>query len=156
MSRETPEQPPAQDATARGRGRRATLTPERHSEFVQIMRAGNTFATAAKAIGVRETHVRWWYEQGAGDDAVEPFASFRVDVNQAEARAESRNVAIVAKAAADGSWQAAAWLLERGYPERWARVSQRDKAADVTQAGKSDDPFSEVDELAERRRGNGA
>ncbi len=152
---ESPE-PPAEDATPRGRGPRAKLTRERHAEFVQIMRAGNTFTTAAKAIAVRETHARWWYDQGAGDDADEPFASFRVDVDQAEARAESRNVAIVAKAASDGSWQAAAWLLERGYPERWARVSQRDKAAEVTQAGKPSDPFAEADELAERRRGRGA
>jgi hypothetical protein len=150
-------EPPAQDGTPpRGRGRRAKLTPERHAEFVAIMRAGNTFATASKAIGVRETHARWWYDQGAGDDADAPFAAFRLDVDQAEARAESRNVAIVAKAASDGSWQAAAWLLERGYPERWARISQRDRAADVTQASKPSDPFAEVDELAERRRGHGS
>ena len=31
--------------------------------------------------------------------------------------------------ASQSSWRAAAWLLERGYPERWAPVSDRERLA---------------------------
>jgi hypothetical protein len=88
-----------------------------------------------------------------GDDpADEPYRSFRQSVEQARADAETRNIAIVATAAAT-NWQAAAWLLERTYPDRWARISQRNLAGAVNEPpARPDDPFAEVDELAAARR----
>jgi hypothetical protein len=63
---------------------------------------------------------------------------------------EPRLLALVARAA-QTQWRASAWLLERGHPERWAlRPRALEDAAPVPGAG--DDPFAEVDELAERRR----
>jgi hypothetical protein len=62
---------------------------------------------------------------------------------------ESKLVGFVIEGARE-HWQAAAWLLERGFPERWARVSQREKA--TGEAPVETDPFAEVDELAEQRR----
>jgi hypothetical protein len=38
--------------------------------------------------------------------------------------AEPGLVGVFSAAAARGSWQAAAWLLERSQPERWARPSR--------------------------------
>jgi len=35
-----------------------------------------------------------------------------------------RDVAIIAKAAAGGHWQAAAWRLERKFPDRWGRKTK--------------------------------
>jgi hypothetical protein len=66
--------------------------------------------------------------------------------------AEPRLIAQVA-AAARTQWRAAAFLLERRYPERWAPV--RPKAElDVPTVGAVDagDPFAEVDQLAAKRR----
>jgi hypothetical protein len=66
--------------------------------------------------------------------------------------AEPRLIAQVA-AAARTQWRAAAFLLERRYPERWAPV--RPKAElDVPTVGavEADDPFAEVDQLAAKRR----
>jgi hypothetical protein len=68
------------------------------------------------------------------------------------ALSETRLVATVAAHAnsrSTTSWRAAAWLLERRYAERWAvrpRVPVESVPVDA------DDPFREVDELAERRR----
>jgi hypothetical protein len=60
-------------------------------------------------------------------------------------QAEPGLVLAIAKAAQRGNWQAAALLLERRWPERWAK----------REPGPAPDPadaFAEVDELAARRR----
>jgi hypothetical protein len=46
------------------------------------------------------------------------------------------------------NWRAAAWLLERQYPARWASRPREPEAP----APNPQDPFAEVDELAARRR----
>ena len=63
-----------------------------------------------------------------------------------EALAEWRLVAHVARAART-NWRAAAWMLERRYPERWLHGAEPEP---VLPDGS--DPFAEVDELARRRR----
>ena len=132
-------------------GRPYKLKPETHQRFVALLRASNAFETCARAVGVTPRVAKSWYQRGGESDAREPFKSFRVDCDRAEAEAESRAVAIIANAARD-SWQAAAWLLERQHPERWARVSQRKEAEQLKEPEQPHDPFSEVDELAARRR----
>jgi hypothetical protein len=58
---------------------------------------------------------------------------------------ETRLVAIVA-AESRRTWRAAAWLLERRYPERWGPMRRRpdDELEPVADAA---DPFFEVDQL---------
>jgi hypothetical protein len=63
---------------------------------------------------------------------------------------ERRLVALVA-AGAKSNWRAAAFLLERRYPERWAPV-RRPQAEPEPPAVDEHDPFSEVDQLAAKRR----
>lgn len=63
---------------------------------------------------------------------------------------ERQLVAVVEDAAREGSWNAAAWLLERKWPERWAK---RAKPKPAPEREKPADPFAEIDELAERRAG---
>jgi hypothetical protein len=127
------------------------LRPESQARFISLLRASNAFDTCARAIGVTPATAKLWYRMGADRTSAEVFRTFRRDVDRAEAEAEARNVAIVASAARE-SWQAAAWLLERQHPERWARISQREKAAELKEPEKPHDPFAEVDELAQRRR----
>jgi hypothetical protein len=59
-------------------------------------------------------------------------------------------VTAIARAAAQGQWRAAAWLLERIAPERWG--PQRLAGGRAAIADIAGDPFAEVDELARRRR----
>jgi hypothetical protein len=64
--------------------------------------------------------------------------------------AEERLIALVA-AAAKTNWRAAAFLLERHYPERWAPVPRSAMESDLPPPD-GDDPFAEVDQLAAKRR----
>jgi Glu/Leu/Phe/Val dehydrogenase, dimerisation domain len=64
---------------------------------------------------------------------------------------EIRLVAQVGRAASR-SWQAAAWLLERQYPERWGRRPRTAEGPGDRALAVLSDPFAEVEELAEARR----
>lgn len=132
------------------------LTHELADHLVALLRAGNYVAVAVRAAGISRALFYQWLDRGASDapeDAV--YADLRERVEEAKAHAEARHVASIAKAASE-NWQAAAWLLERMYPDRWGRVSvrMRDTSAETTSEEKSDpdDPFAEVDDLAAARR----
>jgi hypothetical protein len=58
-------------------------------------------------------------------------ATFRDAVEKAEADAEVRYSAQVAKAATDGTWQAAAWWLERRRHTDYGRKDRVDMNLDV-------------------------
>jgi hypothetical protein len=63
-------------------------------------------------------------EQGADSESEQIYQEFREAVEKAKAEAEVRDVTLIDKAAKDGSWQAAAWKLERKFPNKWGRVNR--------------------------------
>lgn len=131
-------------------GQKSKLTRETSNRILAVLRAGGYDETAANAAGISRQQFYEWLKRGRNGDR--PYDLFLAGVEEARAEGESRNVMLIAKAA-QSNWQAAAWLLERRHPERWARPSQRDKdAAAGSQPPVANDPFSEVDELAQRRR----
>lgn len=133
------------------------MTPDVQEGLVAMLRAGNYVEVACRAVGVpRRTFDEWMQRGKSGKPADVEYREFRERVAKARAMGEARNVAAIA-AAAQQSWQAAAWLLERQHPERWGRVSVRYRdelpPPPVSEPLIEEfDPFSEVDELAERRR----
>ena len=138
-------------------GRPTKLTPELADRFVAMLKAGNYVTVAAHAAGLHRSTITVWLRRGQSQRVVDaPYREFRERVEQARAEGEVRNVAQIASAARE-SWQAAAWLLERQFPERWGRPSspqRREQPPDepAVAAAVAADPFEEVDELAERRR----
>lgn len=113
------------------------LTPEVHETIVGMLRKGNFVETAAAAAGVDRETVRRWLRRGASAKSGR-FKRFRDDVLAAVSEAEVGLVDLVRKAAKGKrpAWQAAAWMLERKFPERWGRRLK--VQAQVTVQG---DPF---------------
>ena len=106
------------------KGRPTKLTPEVQDRIIEALRAGNYQDTAAAYAGVSRTAFYRWMEQGAQDDAPAIYRDFRDAVEKARSEAEVRNVALIQRAAQEGTWQAAAWFLERSFQQRWGRKQE--------------------------------
>lgn len=111
-------------------GRKSKLTPERQERICELLRAGNYAGVAAKAAGIAESTFYAWIERGE-KARTGAFAEFAEAVKKAEAEGETAALEIIQTAALE-SWQAAAWLLERRFPQRWARAN-RDTARGETE-----------------------
>lgn len=114
-------------------GRPTKLTSEVQHRIVQAIQAGNYMETAAAYAGINKTTLYDWLRRGAREKerleknsrarmrkAEAPYVKFSNAVEKALAEAEMRDVMIIGKAAAE-QWQAAAWRLERKFPQRWGR-----------------------------------
>jgi len=84
---------------------------------VDLIRAGNYLEVAATAAGIHRSTLYRWMRHGR-DQKRERYRKFLNQVEKAQAEAEARDVAIIAKAAPD-DWKAAAWRLERKAPRRY-------------------------------------
>jgi hypothetical protein len=126
------------------RGRKCTYSLEKADLIIKYLEAGNTRKASYEALGIDDrTFYRW----------IEKYDNFAYRIKEAEARAEIRNVAISNKAA-QTSWQASAWWLERRRKEDYGKKEQ----LDLTTNGKdlhslSDEELDKrLDELINKRR----
>ncbi len=95
--------------------RRSKLTPDVQQRICDAIGIGATYEHAAAYGGVAyQTFVRWRDSNSAFCEALKA----------AEARAVVGWLAKIEKAASDGTWQAAAWKLERRYPHDYGRTIQ--------------------------------
>jgi len=100
---------------------RAKLDVAVTQKICDLLRAGNFIDVAADAAGVHRTTVHRWLRTGRGQKKGR-YKRFFDAVEKAQAEAEARDVALIAKAAST-DWRAAAWRLERKAPRRYgARV----------------------------------
>ena len=108
------------------------LNPDRQARITEALAQGNYIETAARYAGVTPQVFYKWMNRGnaerqaiaEGEEAREGeaiYVDFVEAVEKARSQAEMRNVGLIQKAAVDGTWQAAAWFLERSYPRRWGR-----------------------------------
>ena len=103
-------------------GRTSKRSPEREQAILNALRLGNTRRNAAAYAEIdQNTFYRWLDEVG----------TFRDAVVKAEADAEARFLGQIAKAAADGTWTAAAWWLERRRHEDFRKREQLEVTFDL-------------------------
>lgn len=100
-------------------GRPDELTEETQRRIVAALGAGNYREAAARAAGVSRSTLYRWLARGEREPAGK-YGSFREELVRAEAAAEVRSVANIARAG-ESNWRAEAWRLERKHPGRWGR-----------------------------------
>ena len=139
-------------------GRPTKLTPAVHDAIVGMTREGNYAEVSAQAAGISGPTFWRWMKRGE-EEPGSIYERFREDILKARAEAENEAIKIIKGAALDGTWQAAAWYLERSKPERW-RLRQTTEmtgkdGGPIEQKITGDEARREVsaliDELAERR-----
>lgn len=93
-------------------------TPETAKKITDAIRVGATYRLACDYAGVSEDTFARWRER---------YADFAEGIKEAEGAGAVGWLAKIEKAANEGVWQAAAWKLERRYPESYGRhvVDQR-------------------------------
>ena len=101
-------------------GRKIKLTPRLERKIIMYTKEGNSTKTVCQCVGIDEsTYYRWMERAKKGE---EPFASFASRLTRAKAIGEFNLIKQIIKATQKPKkWQAAAWLLERMYPVRYAR-----------------------------------
>ena len=99
------------------------LTLELTEEICKLVRARVPPTVAASSLVSERVYFKWMQlgREGKRADCVR----FMQAVEKARAEAEIGSVVQVVTAAKDPRhWTAAAWMLERSWPERWARVER--------------------------------
>jgi hypothetical protein len=98
---------------------------ETNPEIVDKLRSyiseGLTHESAARLAGIAESTLSGWLKKATAGDP--KYLCVLEAIKNGESEFERKNVTIIQRAAAK-SWTAAAWLLERRYPNRWARRDQ--------------------------------
>jgi transposase len=100
--------------------------------IVASLRLGNTPRQAAQAAGISVASYHAWRARGRKGEP--RFVEFLDRTEKAAAEAEGQAVEIVRNAALSGTWQAAAWWLERRRWKAWARRDAPSAKANETSA----------------------
>jgi transposase len=108
-------------------GPKFKLSPAVQSKLLAVLRTGAHVETACAAAGIGRSTIYEWLRRGDPEGTAPANAQFR-DFAEAVERARGegealRTARIVAAAVYD--WHAAAWLLERGNPEKWGKPGRR-------------------------------
>lgn len=133
------------------------LNTETHNTIVESIRAGSYQTVAAQRAGINPNTYRNWYERGEMEEAriaegFEPnpdeakYLQFMKDIDVARAQAEIESVKVIREAGRNGTWQAAAWYLERSFPQRWAKSRFEEEVVEA----KSADPDLALTKLLAR------
>ena len=128
-------------------GRKSKLTPAVTQELYSAIAGGNTHETACALAGIAPSTFYEWLSKGEKAKSGK-FLEFAEQIRKGEALAEAKRIDIIRKAGEGKGqfqekpdWKAAAWYLERRYPEKWGR---RIISADVSHSG-------EITEVKEER-----
>lgn len=119
-SSKTPQHPhPPQK---RKPGRPSKLNDDVQKVIVDALVRGNFQNVAAELAGVDNATICRWMEKGQREEPeFARYREFREAILVANASAQDAQISRINRAARDGTWQAAAWLLERRFHDQWGR-----------------------------------
>jgi transposase len=155
----------------KGKGRPTKISPEIQKKIVEAITRGNYTETAAALAGISKDTFYAWLKKGARQKKG-PFKEFSDAVDRAQAEAEAMDLVRI-EVAANGrptkllrdekgniifdekgkpiimersvypDWTAAAWRLERRFPERWSSKAR------IEHTGKDGGPITFAAFIAE-------
>lgn len=99
------------------------LTNKIRENIYKGIRLGLTYDRAAQLAGITARTFYSWKAKGLANKAP-IYVQFLHELKKAEIEGEAAAINQIVKAAQEGNWTAAAWMLERRFPERWARVQK--------------------------------
>ncbi len=94
--------------------RRSKFNDEARRRIIQAIQTGCTYDLAAQYAGITRGTLWLWLQKGE-EQKSGAYRTFLNDFKKAEARCCVGSLAIIQKAAQEGTWQAAAFLLERRF-----------------------------------------
>jgi len=122
-------------AAKKGTGRRTLLDDQVLERISNALRNGAYIHHACEASGISTSTYHNWLERGrnerdrqnAGlkpDTAEAPYLEFLEAIEKAQAEGALDLLGEIANHARNGTWQAAAWILERKFPRQWGRFDR--------------------------------
>lgn len=108
-----------------------SITAAQRKKLLDTIRLGVNKDDAAKLAGIPRRTFFEWLEKGKQPDAPAGYRKFFEDVEVALIQVEQKRLGVIDRASAE-EWQAAAWLLERKFPDRYGRRTRLDGNINVT------------------------
>lgn len=115
--------------------------PETVKKITDAIRVGATYELACAFGGIHFDTFNEWRKK---------YSEFSDAIKEAEGSAAIKWLALIDKAATEGTWQAAAWKLERRYPESYGRTVITNQGLTLEKAKE----LSDADLDAEMKRRN--
>lgn len=120
---------------AKKTGRPTLLDEDRLQRITDALRNGAYIEHAAQAAGITSRTYHAWMERGRNERdrisaGLEPdeheavYLQFLQSVERAQSEAAVDLLGEIANHARNGTWQAAAWILERKFPRQWGRMDR--------------------------------
>jgi transposase len=114
-------------------GRKSKLKEVRE-ELLKYIALGVPNEHACHAVGINEHTLYNWINRGKeAQRKTNHYFQFLQDYKKAKSKSVVRNVAVIEKYAKEKDWKAAAWLLERRYPDQFGKREYR--TSDVKLSG---------------------
>ena len=131
-------------------------TPELIEAASELKRGGMNNKDTARCLGISEATLYRWLSS----PTCEEHREFCESLKRAEVEYKSTLRERIIKAA-ERDWKAAAWLLERRYPDEYGRrerrevISERERAPRIVDAAASPEAVEKAEELLEMLYGTG-
>ena len=95
------------------------LTLDIQKKIVELIEEGQFAETTANCVGITERTYYNWIQRGKNEECG-PYFQFFQAIEQASAKSEVEALDIIWKAS-ERDWRAAAWYLERRFPNKWGK-----------------------------------
>lgn len=116
---------------------KSKLTPALQKKIGSNIVLGMPLKYAAEVSGISEKAFYNWMNEGEKAKSGK-FYDFYNYITECKAKAIQTHLNTIKKAANDGNWLPAAWMLERRYPEYFGKRDKLDVDANMKLSGKID------------------